>query len=92
MLDESDDAVIAAVTRELREIAGVTATPALHTNRPLAALDGAVSRGTSSAHGRTGPGSPQFPACTSPATPTRASASPTASAWARRPPVTLSAS
>ena len=54
VLGESDEAVTAAVIRELREIAGVTAPAALHAHRPLAALHGAVHGRPPRAPGRTG--------------------------------------
>src|ERR1019366_8930575 len=73
ILSESDEAVTAAVTQELREIAGVTATPRFtriaRWPRSMAHWKRAWRR---------------TPAYTWRATPTRESASRTASAWASR--------
>ena len=44
-LDESDEAIIAAVTSDLQEIAGITARARLHPHFAMAEIDGAIHRG-----------------------------------------------
>ena len=76
-----------ACARELAELLGDRAAARADAHRPLAARHAAVPRRPSRprrAHPRSAPR--RCPGCTSPATPTAASASPTASAAARKLP------
>ena len=86
VLDESDEAVGAAVTRELQEIAGFTARPRFtrisRWPRSMAQYTVGHPQRLAEMQARTPPAG----ACTWRATPTKASESPTASAWGGRRP------